>query len=199
MRVFQLGSVNCLVGCCLAQGDLGCSGNGALAALTSPKFSVQGCSVETALEAASLHPAQLLGIEHKKGTLNYDSDAGTGVGTAHTGMETIVSGVLEQSRSCFVSICSSPVLVGACSTWDMLWAFAPVVFPLDAGGVWETLWSALHISVEQKAELPLPGLHCSAILGWGEALPQWSQLSPANSSSSILTAAFFLSYPTQIS
>ncbi|KFP80689.1 Putative N-acetylglucosamine-6-phosphate deacetylase, partial [Acanthisitta chloris] len=34
-----------------------------------------GCSVETALEAASLHPAQLLGIEHKKGTLNYDSDA----------------------------------------------------------------------------------------------------------------------------
>uniref|UniRef100_A0A8C0VFB0 N-acetylglucosamine-6-phosphate deacetylase n=1 Tax=Cyanistes caeruleus TaxID=156563 RepID=A0A8C0VFB0_CYACU len=35
-----------------------------------------GCSAETALEAASLHPAQLLGIEHKKGTLNYDSDAG---------------------------------------------------------------------------------------------------------------------------
>ncbi|RMC17924.1 hypothetical protein DUI87_05593 [Hirundo rustica rustica] len=34
-----------------------------------------GCSLETALEAASLHPAQLLGIEHKKGTLNYDSDA----------------------------------------------------------------------------------------------------------------------------
>ncbi|PKU43967.1 n-acetylglucosamine-6-phosphate deacetylase [Limosa lapponica baueri] len=34
-----------------------------------------GCSIETALEAASLHPAQLLGIEHKKGTLNYDSDA----------------------------------------------------------------------------------------------------------------------------
>lgn len=47
----------------------------------SPLFSVQGCSVETALEAASLHPAQLLGIEHKKGTLNYDSDAGTGMGT----------------------------------------------------------------------------------------------------------------------
>ncbi|KYO32445.1 putative N-acetylglucosamine-6-phosphate deacetylase [Alligator mississippiensis] len=34
-----------------------------------------GCTVETALEAASLHPAQLLGIEHKKGTLDYDSDA----------------------------------------------------------------------------------------------------------------------------
>lgn len=34
-----------------------------------------GCSVETALEAASLHPAQLLGIEDRKGTLNYDSDA----------------------------------------------------------------------------------------------------------------------------
>lgn len=35
-----------------------------------------GCSVEEALEAASLHPAQLLGISHKKGNLNYDSDAG---------------------------------------------------------------------------------------------------------------------------
>ncbi|KFU95241.1 Putative N-acetylglucosamine-6-phosphate deacetylase, partial [Chaetura pelagica] len=34
-----------------------------------------GCSAETALEAASLHPAQLLGIEHKKGTLDYDADA----------------------------------------------------------------------------------------------------------------------------
>ncbi|XP_050824325.1 N-acetylglucosamine-6-phosphate deacetylase isoform X1 [Gopherus flavomarginatus] len=34
-----------------------------------------GCTVETALEAASLHPAQLLGIEHRKGTLNYDNDA----------------------------------------------------------------------------------------------------------------------------
>nr|XP_060642382.1 N-acetylglucosamine-6-phosphate deacetylase isoform X1 [Anolis sagrei ordinatus] len=34
-----------------------------------------GCSVETALEAASLHPAQLLKIEDRKGTLDYDSDA----------------------------------------------------------------------------------------------------------------------------
>nr|XP_020443581.1 N-acetylglucosamine-6-phosphate deacetylase [Monopterus albus] len=34
-----------------------------------------GCSVEEALEAASLHPAQLLGIGHKKGTLDYGSDA----------------------------------------------------------------------------------------------------------------------------
>ncbi|MFT7798086.1 N-acetylglucosamine-6-phosphate deacetylase [Arapaima gigas] len=34
-----------------------------------------GCSVEAALEAASLHPAQLLGISHRKGTLNYGSDA----------------------------------------------------------------------------------------------------------------------------
>ncbi|KAF7655838.1 hypothetical protein LDENG_00049370 [Lucifuga dentata] len=34
-----------------------------------------GCSVEEALEAASLHPAQLLGISHKKGNLNYGSDA----------------------------------------------------------------------------------------------------------------------------
>uniref|UniRef100_A0A8D2JD05 N-acetylglucosamine-6-phosphate deacetylase n=1 Tax=Varanus komodoensis TaxID=61221 RepID=A0A8D2JD05_VARKO len=34
-----------------------------------------GCSIETALEAASLHPAQLLKIEDRKGTLDYDSDA----------------------------------------------------------------------------------------------------------------------------
>lgn len=34
-----------------------------------------GCSVEEALEAASFHPAQLLGISHKKGNLDYGSDA----------------------------------------------------------------------------------------------------------------------------
>ncbi|XP_049926133.1 N-acetylglucosamine-6-phosphate deacetylase [Epinephelus moara] len=34
-----------------------------------------GCSVEEALEAASLHPAQLLGVCHKKGNLDYGSDA----------------------------------------------------------------------------------------------------------------------------
>ncbi|KAK9534499.1 hypothetical protein VZT92_006940 [Zoarces viviparus] len=34
-----------------------------------------GCSVEEALEAASLHPAQLLGLVHKKGNLDYGSDA----------------------------------------------------------------------------------------------------------------------------
>jgi N-acetylglucosamine-6-phosphate deacetylase len=34
-----------------------------------------GCSIVEALEAASLHPAQLLGISDKKGTLNYGSDA----------------------------------------------------------------------------------------------------------------------------
>lgn len=74
---------------CLSQGGLGL-----FAALMSPCFSVQGCSVETALEAASLHPAQLLGIEHKKGTLNYDADAGTGVGTAGTGMGAVVRGLV---------------------------------------------------------------------------------------------------------
>uniref|UniRef100_A0A8C9XM63 N-acetylglucosamine-6-phosphate deacetylase n=1 Tax=Sander lucioperca TaxID=283035 RepID=A0A8C9XM63_SANLU len=36
---------------------------------------VAGCSVEEALEAASLHPAKLLGISHKKGNLDYGSDA----------------------------------------------------------------------------------------------------------------------------
>uniref|UniRef100_A0A665TDD0 N-acetylglucosamine-6-phosphate deacetylase n=1 Tax=Echeneis naucrates TaxID=173247 RepID=A0A665TDD0_ECHNA len=35
---------------------------------------VAGCSVEEALEAASLHPAQLLGL-HRKGNLDYGSDA----------------------------------------------------------------------------------------------------------------------------
>ncbi|XP_078519151.1 N-acetylglucosamine-6-phosphate deacetylase [Lissotriton helveticus] len=34
-----------------------------------------GCSVEAALEAASLHPAQVLLIEQRKGTLNFGSDA----------------------------------------------------------------------------------------------------------------------------
>uniref|UniRef100_A0A4W4GVE3 N-acetylglucosamine-6-phosphate deacetylase n=1 Tax=Electrophorus electricus TaxID=8005 RepID=A0A4W4GVE3_ELEEL len=34
-----------------------------------------GCTVEEALEAASLHPAQLLGISHRKGTLDYGTDA----------------------------------------------------------------------------------------------------------------------------
>uniref|UniRef100_A0A8K9VAD2 N-acetylglucosamine-6-phosphate deacetylase n=1 Tax=Oncorhynchus mykiss TaxID=8022 RepID=A0A8K9VAD2_ONCMY len=36
---------------------------------------VAGCSVEQALEAASLHPAQLLGITRCKGTLDYGADA----------------------------------------------------------------------------------------------------------------------------
>ncbi|BFZ24211.1 hypothetical protein BsWGS_27250 [Bradybaena similaris] len=34
-----------------------------------------GCGPVLALEAASLHPAQLLGIDDRKGTLNFDSDA----------------------------------------------------------------------------------------------------------------------------
>lgn len=34
-----------------------------------------GCSVEEALEAASLHPAELLGISQQKGTLSYGTDA----------------------------------------------------------------------------------------------------------------------------
>lgn len=37
-----------------------------------------GCSVECALEAASLHPAQLLGLEKRKGTLDFGADAGQG-------------------------------------------------------------------------------------------------------------------------
>ncbi|KAI1884780.1 hypothetical protein AGOR_G00230030 [Albula goreensis] len=34
-----------------------------------------GCTVEAALEAASAHPAQLLGLSHRKGTLDYGTDA----------------------------------------------------------------------------------------------------------------------------
>lgn len=34
-----------------------------------------GCTSVEALEGATLHPAQVLKIEHKKGTLNFDSDA----------------------------------------------------------------------------------------------------------------------------
>uniref|UniRef100_G3TG18 N-acetylglucosamine-6-phosphate deacetylase n=1 Tax=Loxodonta africana TaxID=9785 RepID=G3TG18_LOXAF len=34
-----------------------------------------GCSVESALESASLHPAQLLGLEKHKGTLDFGADA----------------------------------------------------------------------------------------------------------------------------
>lgn len=35
-----------------------------------------GCTVEAALEAASLHPAQMLGVSDRKGTLEYGTDAG---------------------------------------------------------------------------------------------------------------------------
>lgn len=34
--------------------------------------------MESALEAASLHPAQLLGLEKRKGTLDFGADAGQG-------------------------------------------------------------------------------------------------------------------------
>ncbi|XP_041941000.1 N-acetylglucosamine-6-phosphate deacetylase [Alosa sapidissima] len=34
-----------------------------------------GCSVEAALEAASLRPAESLGLDHRKGTLNFNTDA----------------------------------------------------------------------------------------------------------------------------
>lgn len=36
---------------------------------------MSGCTTVEALEGATLHPAQVLQIEHRKGTLNYDSDA----------------------------------------------------------------------------------------------------------------------------
>ncbi|KAM4026176.1 N-acetylglucosamine-6-phosphate deacetylase [Anomaloglossus baeobatrachus] len=34
-----------------------------------------GCALEDALEAASLHPAQVLGLQHRKGTLDFGADA----------------------------------------------------------------------------------------------------------------------------
>lgn len=36
---------------------------------------VSACSVVEALEAASLHPAQALGLDSQKGTLNFGADA----------------------------------------------------------------------------------------------------------------------------
>ncbi|XP_074138904.1 N-acetylglucosamine-6-phosphate deacetylase isoform X3 [Sminthopsis crassicaudata] len=42
---------------------------------TGSQSGEKGCSVEMALEAATLHPAQLLGIEKQKGTLDFGSDA----------------------------------------------------------------------------------------------------------------------------
>lgn len=36
---------------------------------------MSGCTIVEALEGATLHPAQLLQIEHRKGILNYNSDA----------------------------------------------------------------------------------------------------------------------------
>lgn len=41
----------------------------------SVKILFVGCGVEFALEAASLHPAQVLGISNQKGNLNYGCDA----------------------------------------------------------------------------------------------------------------------------
>lgn len=38
-------------------------------------FFLTGCSVVEALEAATLHPALALGIEKKKGVLNFEADA----------------------------------------------------------------------------------------------------------------------------
>ena len=37
--------------------------------------SATDCSIEAAIEAATLHPARCLGVEDKKGTLDYGSDA----------------------------------------------------------------------------------------------------------------------------
>ena len=39
------------------------------------KYCFLGCTIVEALEAASLHPAQLLKISDRKGTLNYGADA----------------------------------------------------------------------------------------------------------------------------
>lgn len=112
------------------------------------------------------------------------------------------SQVLEQSRGCYKHILipcfrgttGRLALLGICSglllQWFFLWML--VVFGKPFG-------VSLHISAEQKAELPLPGLHCSAILGWGEALSTELSFPQPAPASSILTAAFFLSCPTQIS
>lgn len=38
-------------------------------------FIISGCSLEYALETATLHPARALGIDDRKGNLNFGSDA----------------------------------------------------------------------------------------------------------------------------
>ncbi|XP_053493770.1 N-acetylglucosamine-6-phosphate deacetylase [Ictalurus punctatus] len=54
-----------------------------------------GCTVEEALEAASLHPAQLLGISHRKGTLECGTDADFVIlDNSLTVLETYIAGEL---------------------------------------------------------------------------------------------------------
>ncbi|XP_062387819.1 N-acetylglucosamine-6-phosphate deacetylase [Sardina pilchardus] len=54
-----------------------------------------GCSVEDALEAASLHPAESLGLVHRKGTLDFSTDADFVVlDDALTVQETYIAGQL---------------------------------------------------------------------------------------------------------
>lgn len=175
LRVFQLGLISCLVGSCLVQGALGCSGSGALAALTLPNSLSK-------VAQQRLHWRRHLSILLSSWGLNIKRGHWT-----MTPMQVLVwysmywcgdSGVRAHkgwSRAgAAVSTCSSPVSVGAAGRPALPGMSSGLLlqfFPLDADGVWETLWSAPHTSAEQKAELPVPGLHCTAILGWGETLP----------------------------
>ncbi|XP_051844079.1 N-acetylglucosamine-6-phosphate deacetylase [Antechinus flavipes] len=61
--------------CCVAGTKTLCGSVAPLDACVRHFLHATGCSVEMALEAATLHPAQLLGIEKQKGTLDFGSDA----------------------------------------------------------------------------------------------------------------------------
>ena len=58
------------------------------------------CPLEMAIEAATLHPAQMLGIENKKGTLNFEADADFIILTPHlTVMSTWINGECVYSHT----------------------------------------------------------------------------------------------------
>ncbi|XP_072453822.1 N-acetylglucosamine-6-phosphate deacetylase isoform X3 [Notamacropus eugenii] len=61
--------------CCVAGTKTLCGSVASLDICVRHFLQATGCSVEMALEAATLHPAQLLGIENQKGTLDFGSDA----------------------------------------------------------------------------------------------------------------------------
>lgn len=63
-----------------------------------------GCTVEAALEAASLHPAQMLGVSHRKGTLEYGTDAGMNVSFRIDFQSQTCVAIMKKSSSLMFSV-----------------------------------------------------------------------------------------------